>query len=57
MLCCDGVSDNISPEFIGENIDTCNLTESVDTLINSAKERSVKEKGYSDDLTMVVYCH
>lgn len=57
VLCCDGISDNISPEFIGENIDTDNLSESVDTLINSAKEKSLKAKGYSDDLTMVVYCH
>ncbi|MDE5742675.1 MAG: SpoIIE family protein phosphatase [Oscillospiraceae bacterium] len=57
VLCCDGVSDNISPEFIGENIDTDSLSESIDTLINSVIERSVNEKGYSDDLTMVVYCH
>lgn len=57
LLCCDGVSDNISPEFIGENINTHDLTESVDNILNSARERSVKEKGYSDDLTMVVYCH
>ena len=57
VLCCDGVSDNISPEFIGENIDIGNLSKSVDTLISSANERYVKAKGYSDDLTMVVYCH
>ncbi len=57
VLCCDGISDNISPEFIVENIYTDNLSESVDTLINSAKEKSLKAKGYSDDLTMVVYCH
>lgn len=57
VLCCDGISDNISHEFIEENIDTDNLSESVDTLINSAKEKSLKAKGYSDDLTMVVYCH
>ncbi len=57
VLCCDGISDNISHEFIGENIYTDNLSESVDTLINSAKEKSLKAKGYSDDLTMVVYCH
>lgn len=57
VLCCDGISDYLNPEFIKDNIDTRNLTESADTLINAAKEQSVKEKGYYDDLTMVVYCH
>ena len=57
VLCCDGVSDCLSPEFIGENIAADNLPQSVDTLINTAKERSLGEKGYCDDLTMIAYCH
>lgn len=56
-LCCDGVSDCLSPEFIRENIAADNLSQSVDMLINTAKERSLGEKGYCDDLTMVAYCH
>lgn len=57
ILCCDGVSDSLSPEFIGENIAADNLPQSVDMLINTAKERFLGEKGYCDDLTMVAYCH
>lgn len=57
VLCCDGVSDSLSPEFIVKNIAADNLQQSVDMLINTAKERSLREKGYCDDLTAVVYCH
>lgn len=57
VLCCDGVSDCLSTEFIAENISADSLPQSVDTLINTAKERSWREKGYCDDLTTVVYCH
>ncbi len=57
LLCCDGVSDCLSPEFIAESIDTRNLDKSIDAVLHTAKERSVGKKGYSDDLTMVVYCH
>lgn len=57
VLCCDGVSDCLNPEFIGENIAADNFTQSVDMLINTAKERSLGEKGYCADLTMVAYCH
>lgn len=57
VLCCDGVSDCLSSGFIAENISADNLQQSVDTLINTAKERSLGEKGYCDDLTMVAYCH
>ncbi len=51
------VIDCLSPEFIWENIAADNLPQSVDTLINTAKERSLGEKGYCDDLTMIAYCH
>ena len=57
VLCCDGVSDCLSPEFIWENIAADNLPQSVDTLINTAKERSLGEKGYCDDLTMIANSH
>lgn len=56
VLCCDGVSDIVGAEFIAENIDADNLQQSVDIIINTAKELSVKTKGYCDDLTMAVYC-
>jgi len=57
VLCCDGVSDCLSSGFIAENISADNLQQSVDTLINTAKERSLEEKEYCDDLTMIAYCH
>ncbi len=57
LLCCDGVSDCLSPGFMRESIDTNDLDKSVDAVLNTAKERSVGKKGYSDDLTMIVYCH
>lgn len=56
-LCCDGVSDCLNAGYISENISAVNLRQSVDMLINTAKERSLEEKSYCDDLTAVVYCH
>jgi serine/threonine protein phosphatase PrpC len=59
VLCCDGISDYVKPEEIAKNIKSDNLTDSVNLIIDIAKNRSIEEnkrKQY-DDITMVVYCH
>jgi protein phosphatase len=59
VLCCDGISDYINPDEIKEMINADSLSNSILEVINTAKERSIKEKerDHYDDLTMVIYYH
>lgn len=57
VLCCDGVSDHVEPSQIKDMLNADSLSQSVDAIINCAKERAENERNYHDDLTMVVYCH
>lgn len=57
VLCCDGVSDYVEPPQIKDMLNADSLSESVDAIINSAKEHALNERNYFDDLTMAVYCH
>jgi serine/threonine protein phosphatase PrpC len=59
VLCCDGVSDYIKPEEIKEFINPENMENSLITIMNIAKDRSINDRQQNvyDDITMVVYCH
>ena len=57
VLCCDGVSDYLSPEELERQICPEDLQESVRKIIEMAKEAAIKEHGCNryDDITVVVY--
>lgn len=59
VFCCDGVSDYVKPDYIREAINEAKLSESIQTIINTAKENSIRERNCVrfDDLTMIVYIH
>jgi len=59
VLCSDGISDYTKPQYMKDIINVHNLRESINLIINEAKEKSIKERQCVryDDLTMVVYCH
>ena len=59
VLCCDGVSDFISPDEIKDIISTNAVSEGISKIIEIAKYRSIKEHGCEkyDDITVVTYCH
>lgn len=59
VLCCDGISDYIQPQNMKDAININDLPQSINMIINNAKEQSIKERKCVkyDDLTMVVYCY
>jgi len=57
VLCSDGVSDHVTPIEIKEMTDATDMMGRITEVIELAKERSLTEKQYYDDLTLVVYAH
>ena len=59
VLCCDGVSDYVKPEEIKAMLTPDRLAHCVTTIIDTAKDRSIKERKRNqyDDITIVVYRH
>ena len=57
VFCCDGVSDYVQSEYMKEVLSGEDLLQSIKTVINTAKENSIRERNCVkyDDLTMVAY--
>lgn len=49
--------DRVLLEQRSDDDNRCVLGGSMELGENTAKERSLGEKGYCDDLTMIAYCH
>lgn len=59
IFCSDGISDYMQPDDIKNTLREENLLESMKTVINTAKENSIRERKcvQYDDLTLLVYMH
>ena len=57
VFCSDGVSDYVQLDYIKDIVREENLLESINTVINTAKENSIRERNCIkyDDLTMIAY--
>lgn len=57
VFCSDGVSDYVQLDYIKDIVREENLLESINTVINTAKENSIRERNCIryDDLTFVAY--
>lgn len=57
VFCSDGVSDYVQLDYIKDIVREENLLESINTVINTAKENSISERNCIkyDDLTMIAY--
>ncbi len=53
VMCCDGMSDCISKEEIFKGIRSDNLKSSLKKLVREVKEKSIKNQGYYDDISIV----
>ena len=59
ILCCDGVSDYLNEDELLALIDSNNLPDSTDAIIEKAKSNSIEEhkRNQYDDITLVIYKH
>lgn len=59
MFCSDGISDYVPLNYIKDVVNGEDLLGSIKTVINTAKENSIRERKCVkyDDLTMVVYVY
>ena len=59
VLCCDGVSDYVNENELIKLIDHTNISNSVNDIIDIAKQNSIKErnKNQYDDITLIIYQH
>ena len=57
VFCSDGVSDYVQLEEMKDVVSGEDVSESIQTVINTARENSIRERNCVryDDLTMVVY--
>lgn len=57
VICCDGVSDYLNSNELVKLIDKDNLSKSVEQIIDTAKDNSIKEhnRNQYDDITIVLY--
>ncbi len=53
-MCCDGVSDWVTGEELIKVSIEKNLDHAMETIMETAKQRSIVDTGYFDDLTLVV---
>lgn len=54
ILCCDGVSDWVAADAMVQEIKNKDLGAALDTILEMAKERALKENTYFDDMTILV---
>lgn len=59
IFCSDGISGYMQPDDLKNTLREENLLESMKTVINTAKENSIRERKCVryDDLTLLVYMH
>jgi len=59
MLCSDGIGDFLTPEEIKNTINPNQLENSITTVMNTAKTRSIQkhQRNFYDDITAIIYRH
>lgn len=56
FMCCDGVSDWISPETVFATLKNSGIQGGINELIPRAKERALAQVNYYDDITAIAVC-